>query len=285
MGIFATITNKQVKDASEVSYLRQMPNTSKFYDKVHNSCICVLMSQDDNLLTLDYRICVRDYFAVEHFIPDIFVQSTIDALETTSTQVDSDMYFDYSERGFVVDYLNEKIILNSAPSFVISEDDVLVINQGARVVTNVISQTELQFNTVADLVDSTGIFSQKMQTIDLTELQGYLGAGNIVKIKEAIPLPILESLVYLEDDTFESESNIGSHFRMAYQVTADDVNWSDVGEIPVSFESKIPHKNPSLSDGVFKVMFFAKNVSGDGVAKLKGWRAYFHKLTPDEEEI
>lgn len=282
MGIFASITNSQVKGASEVAYIRQLPNSSKFYNRSSDSCACVIMSKDDNIKTLDFRVCAREYYQANHFIPDIAVPTTTDPLETTATQSDSEIHFSFSERGFTVDFLNQKIILASTPSFIVEEGDVFIVGQGVKRITNVITQTELQFNTVDDLVNGTGVVSQKLQTIDLTELQGFIGIGNVVKINEAIPYPVLESLVYLEDDTFESELNVGTHFRIAYQLSGDGVTWTNSGEIPVSFESKIPHKNPTLSDGSFRLAFFAKNVSGDGVAKLKGWRAYFHKLTTEE---
>lgn len=281
MGIFATITNSQLKDASDVTFVRQLPHTSKFYNVSSDSCACVVMSLDENIKTLDFRVCVREYFQQSHFVPDIAVPPTIDLVESTATQSDSKIHFSFSERGFIVDYLNQKIILAYSPSFIVEEGDIFSIGLGAKVITNVISQTELQFSTVDDLIDGTGIVSQKMQTIDLTELQGFIGSGNVVKINEAIPFPVIESLVYLEDDTFESEINIGTHFRVAYQISGDGVTWTDSGQIPVSFESKIRHKNPSLSSGSYRIRFFAKNVSGDGVAKLKGWRAYFHKLTPE----
>lgn len=282
MGIFATVTNAQIKGADEVTFKKYLPNSNRIYDTSNDSCTCALLGIDRDMKTLDFKVCVREYFQKPDFVAD-FSPPTIDPMHTTSTLVDHWMHFSYSERGYVVDQQNNRVILNSAPSFVVEEGDVMVFGQKAKVIKVVHSQTDFEFDVVGDLVDGIGLVSQKMQTVDLTELSGYIGQ-DIVKVNEAIPFPVIDSLVYLEDDTFEIEPNIGSHFRIAFQVTGDDNVWSDAGEVPTDFMSKIPHKNPSLSTGPLKLMFFAKNVSGDGVAKLNGWRAYFHKLTPEEEE-
>ena len=276
--IFSSVINAMVKGSDEVIKKEYVPNSHKFYNEANGDCLCEALSIDEDLMTLDFRVCVREFFQSNSNA------NTIDLAESSGTVLNNQFLFQYSERGFVVDALNNKVILNSAPSFLVEDGDVLVVGQKAKLIQTVLTQTELIFSTVEDISDGVGIVSQKMQTIDLTQLEEVIGLDT-VKIADAIQRPILESLVYIHDDTFESEINAGvDFFRIAFQVSGDDNTYTDAGEIPVDFKQRIPHKNPSLSDGSFKIQFFAKNVSGDGVAKLNGWRAYFHKLTPEEEE-
>ena len=113
--IFSSVINAMVKGSDEVIKKEYVPNSHKFYNEANGDCLCEALSIDEDLMTLDFRVCVREFFQSNSNA------NTIDLAESSGTVLNNQFLFQYSERGFVVDALNNKVILNSAPSFLVED--------------------------------------------------------------------------------------------------------------------------------------------------------------------
>ena len=157
-----------------------------------------------------------------------------------------------------------------AGKYILRQGDVVAI------ITNVVSQTEFDVESITGLVDNSNItISQKLETINLNALSGNLDGGVSRSIQELIDEKIKETLVIYDDNHF---ANVTAQHNVAYAVTSNNATWSNVSTMPSYFEEDIEAVDPPIAGKDLRVMFFSNIETGDGQVELFSFKVFFHSL-------
>lgn len=272
MGIFATITNQNVKDRSEVTRLKSLINTNKIYEPSIDNTIDNIVGKDGDLPSLDFVVAVNEFFQES-------LVNTINATRSSHTLVIGNNVnkatIEYNNRNATIDHIQNKLFLSTPCSFIVDENYVFIQGDILVFILNVVSQTEFDVESTSGLTDNSVIVSQKLETINLNALSGSLNGGVLRSIQELIDEKIKETLVIYDDNFF---ANVSTQHNVAYALTSNNATWSLVATMPNVFDGDIVAVDPPIAGRDLRVAFFANIDSGDGVVDLMSFKVNFHSL-------
>lgn len=272
MGIFATITNQNVKSRGEVSELKNLINTSKIYEPSLHTTVDQIFSKDNDLPSLDFVVCVREFFQ-ESSINTINEARSSHGFQNGNN---SRAIIEYNNRNATIDHVNKIVTIDLACSFFVEQDKYVLVQGDVGIsIINVISQTEFEVESTSGLTDNNITISQKVETVNLNAMSGNLDGGVSRSVQELIDEKIKETLVIYDDKHF---ANVTAKHNVAYVVTSNNATWSNVSTMPNYFEEDVVAVDPPIAGKDLRVAFFSNITTGDGQVELYSFKVFFHSL-------
>ena len=272
MGIFATITNQNVKNRTEVTKLKNLINTNKIYEPSIDDTIDNIVGKDGDLPSLDFVVAVNEFFQES-------LVNTINGARSSHTLVvgnnENKATLEYNNRNATIDHIQKKVFLGAPCSFVVDENYVFAQGEVLVFISNVVSQTEFDVESTSGLTDNNIIISQKLETINLNALSGPLDGGVLRSVQELIDEKIRETMVTYDDNFF---ATVSSQHNVAYALTSNNATWSLISTMPNNFEDDVVAVDPPIAGKDLRVAFFANIDSGDGIVDLMSFKVNFHSL-------
>ena len=172
--------------------------------------------------------------------------------------------------------------LSAAPAFTVKVGDVLVVGDEVREITALgnINTTGGGFTIAsAFTVNPSSAVSCVSQAVYTQDLNGFDGDGTGLAISSQITDDVSTVMVNYEDSLTLGDvtPDWGSAPHVAYQVTADNVAWSDRKVRTTNLNGELEAVATPTADAEFRIRFFANKTSGSGGVNLLSFKAFWHE--------
>jgi hypothetical protein len=173
---------------------------------------------------------------------------------------------------------NLRMTLNSAPSFTLKVGDVVVVNDESRAITGMVSQTDFNVEDAFSPNPSSAACCVS-QVVYTKDLNGFDANGTGLAVSSQITDNVNTVMVNYEDSLTLGDviPDWGTNPHIAYQVTADNLSWSDRKLRTVNLNGEVEAVFSPNSYNQFRTRFFANKTSGSGGVNLLGFKAFWHE--------